>query len=62
MSDREKEVLNYLVDGLSYKMIAAEMAISYNTVNSHIKKIYEKLHVHSVGEALSKVLYKKIIT
>lgn len=62
LSDREKEVLNYLVDGLSYKMIAAEMAISYNTVNSHIKKIYEKLHVHSVGEALSKVLYKKIIT
>lgn len=62
LSDREKEVLNYLVDGLSYKMIAAEMAISYNTVNSHIKKIYEKLHVHSVGEALSKVLHKKIIT
>ena len=61
LSDREKEVLNHLVDGLSYKMIASEMAISYNTVNSHIKKIYEKLHVHSVGEALSKVLHKKVI-
>ncbi len=61
LSEREKEVLNFLVDGMSYKMIAAEMSISYNTVNSHIKKIYEKLHVHSVGEALSKVLHKKII-
>ena len=61
LSEREKEVLNHLVDGMSYKMIASELEISYNTVNSHIKKIYEKLHVHSVGEALSKVLHKKVI-
>lgn len=61
LSDREKEVLTLLVDGLSYKMIASKMNISYNTVNSHIKKIYEKLHVHSVGEAVSKALQQKLI-
>lgn len=38
LSDREKEVLTLLVDGLSYKMIASKMNISYNTVNSHIKR------------------------
>ncbi len=61
LSDREKEVLTHLVDGLSYKMIAGELNISYNTVNSHIKKIYEKLHVHSIGEAISKAIQQKLI-
>src|SRR5690606_27005080 len=47
LSDREKEVLQHLVNGYSYKMIAAEMYIAIDTVRSHIKKIYEKLHVNS---------------
>jgi len=58
---KEKEVLNYLSDGLSYKMVAGKMAISYNTVNSHVKKIYQKLHVNSLGEAISLALKNKIV-
>ena len=56
LSEREKEVLQYLVKGHSYKMIASEMEISYETVHTHIRKIYKKLHVNSVSEAVSKTL------
>ena len=56
LSDREKEVLSFLAEGKSYKMIADILSISYSTVNSHLKKIYEKLHVHSATEAI-KVYY-----
>jgi DNA-binding NarL/FixJ family response regulator len=61
LSEREKEILVLLVDGKSYKMIADALSISYHTVNSHIKKIYEKLQVHSVGEAVSKAIQNKLI-
>lgn len=61
LSVREKEVLNLLVNGYSYKMIAAEMFISIDTVRSHIKKIYEKLHVNSKSEAVAKAFKDKII-
>lgn len=61
LSDREKEILRGLVKGLSQKMIAAELFISVNTVNFHVKNIYEKLHVHSVGEAVSKAIRNKIV-
>jgi DNA-binding NarL/FixJ family response regulator len=60
LSDREKEILQHLVNGLSYKMIAERLEISYNTVNSHIKKIYDKLQVHSVSEAVSKAIRSNI--
>jgi DNA-binding NarL/FixJ family response regulator len=43
-----------IVDGLSYKMIAANMNISYETVRSHVKKIYEKLRVASLTEVVAK--------
>ena len=58
---KEKEVLKYLTDGLSYKMVADKMSISFYTVNSHIKKIYEKLQVHSVGEAISYAMKNRIV-
>lgn len=61
LSDREKEVLQHLVNGYSYKMIAAEMFISIDTVRSHIKKIYEKLHVNSKSEAVAKAFKDKLI-
>ena len=60
LSEREKEILQFLVDGMSYKMIAERLEISYNTVNSHIKKIYDKLQVHSVSEAVSKAIRSNI--
>jgi DNA-binding NarL/FixJ family response regulator len=61
LSEREKQVLQFLVNGYSYKMIAAEMFIAIDTVRSHIKKIYEKLHVNSKSEAVAKAFKDKII-
>jgi len=61
LSDREKQVLQLLVEGYSYKMIAGEMFIAIDTVRSHIKKIYEKLHVNSKSEAVAKAFKDKII-
>ncbi|MBU6340923.1 MAG: response regulator transcription factor [Bacteroidetes bacterium] len=56
LSPREQEILEGLVDGLSYKMIAARFYISTDTVKNHIQGIYRKLHVNSKGEAISYVL------
>lgn len=61
LTNREKTVLELLSDGLSYKMIAARMGISYFTVNAHIRKIYEKLHVNSSAEAVSLALKSGIV-
>ncbi len=61
LSEREKEVLSLLVNGYSYKMISAEMYIAIDTVRSHIKKIYEKLHVNSKSEAVAKAFKDKIL-
>ncbi len=54
LTEREIEILSMLAKGLSYKMIADAGGITFHTVNSHLKKIYEKLHVHSATEAVSK--------
>lgn len=61
LSEREKEVLQLLVNGYSYKMIASEMFIAIDTVRSHIKKIYEKLQVNSKSEAVAKAFKDKLI-
>ncbi len=61
LSPREKEVLGWLSDGLSYKQIADKLDISYFTVNAHVRKIYEKLQVNSKSEAVSFVLRNKIL-
>jgi DNA-binding NarL/FixJ family response regulator len=53
LSQRETEVLKLLADGLSYKMVADKLFLSFNTINTHVKHIYEKLHVSSLGEALA---------
>lgn len=53
LSQREMEILHGLVNGLTYKMLAQELFISIDTVRSHIKKLYEKLHVHSRNEAVA---------
>ena len=61
LTNREKEVLSCLVNGLSYKMIGAELNISYETVRSHVKKIYEKLHVASLTEVVAKAINQRIV-
>lgn len=53
LSHRENEVLNLLASGDSYKMIADKLNVSYHTVNTHLKKIYEKLQVSSSVEAVA---------
>lgn len=59
LSERETEVLQHLVNGLPYKLIADKMNISYETVRSHMKKIYEKLQVGSMTEAVAKAIKEK---
>jgi DNA-binding NarL/FixJ family response regulator len=61
LTPKEKEVLGALSKGLSYKLIASELNISIDTVRSHIRKIYEKLHVNSQTEAVSKALNEKLL-
>jgi len=61
LTPREREILTSLSRGNSTKLIAIECGITFETVRSHIKKIYEKLHVHSQTEAVSKALKEKII-
>lgn len=50
LTHREKEILMLLIEGLSYKEIAAACFISIDTLNSHIRHIYSKLHVRSRSE------------
>ena len=61
LSDREKEVLQFLVQGLSYKQIAAACAVTYDTVRFHMKNIYSKLHVSSMTEAVAKAIREKLV-
>jgi DNA-binding NarL/FixJ family response regulator len=61
LTARETEILQHLVSGSSYKKISKDLFISFDTVNSHIKKIYEKLQVHSKTEAVTKALKHKLV-
>ncbi|MDB5276416.1 MAG: DNA-binding response regulator [Ferruginibacter sp.] len=61
LSGREKEILGLLVKGKSYKIIASECFISADTVSTHIRHIYEKLHVHSKSEAVAKAIKQKLV-
>ncbi len=58
---KEKEILKLLCKGNSYKMIAAQLNIAFETVRSYIKKIYEKLQVHSATEAVSKAINERLV-
>lgn len=53
LTQKEREVLKHLAEGLSYKMVADKLGVSYSTINTHTKHIYEKLHISSLGEAIS---------
>jgi DNA-binding NarL/FixJ family response regulator len=52
LTDREKEVLTFLVEGLEYKEIGMKMSVSPNTIRNHISNIYKKLHVTSKTQAI----------
>lgn len=61
LSEKEKAVLKSLVDGNSYKMVAASLHISIDTVRTHIRNIYEKLQVNSKSAAVAKALKDRIL-
>lgn len=61
LTPRELDILQALVDGCSYKMVADREKISVETVRNHIKSIYTKLQVHSKSEAVAKALRERIV-
>lgn len=61
LTPKETEVLKLLVDGFSYKMIASEQEVSIDTVRTHIKNIYRKLHVNSMSEAVAKAIRQNLV-
>jgi DNA-binding NarL/FixJ family response regulator len=61
LTDKELEVLQQLVRGNSYKQIADELSIGIETVRTHIKHIYSKLHVGSMSQAVAKAINQKIV-
>jgi len=61
LTTQEKKVLQLLVNGKSYKMIAAELFVAFDTIKTHVKNIYAKLHVHSGTEAVSVALRDRIV-
>jgi DNA-binding NarL/FixJ family response regulator len=61
LSKREKEILKYLVEGGSYKIVADKCGIAFETVKTHIKNIYEKLHVASMSGAVDKAIHENLI-
>jgi len=58
---RETEILSHIAKGKTYSMIAQDLSIAGDTVKSHIKNIYSKLHVESKAEAISIALKEKFI-
>ena len=61
LTDREREVLKYLVDGMSYKAVADKCFVSLDTVSSHVKNIYKKLQVNSKSAAVARAIKGKIV-
>lgn len=61
LSDREKEILRSLCEGLEYKEIAEKLSISPNTVKKHVINIYEKLHVNNKAHALHIAYTKNLL-
>lgn len=61
LTQRENEILKWLVQGLSYKQIAEQAGASFHTIHTHLRNIYEKMHVSGKGEAISKALRNKMV-
>jgi DNA-binding NarL/FixJ family response regulator len=61
LTAREKEILEGMVEGLAMKEIAGRLRVSYHTVDSHVRNVYEKLHVHTRGGAVAKALRERLV-
>jgi DNA-binding NarL/FixJ family response regulator len=62
LNDRQKEILECIFNGMSYKLIAEKLFIAVDTVRYHVKNIYEILHVHSRDELISKIKGKTFLS
>lgn len=61
LTEREKEILEFLTKGFSYRMIGIECGISIETVRRHLKNIYQKLHVQCGTEAVAKAIQERLL-
>jgi DNA-binding NarL/FixJ family response regulator len=61
LTEREKDILREMIDGHTKKVIAERLFLSYHTIDTHIKNIYQKLHVHSQGGAVAKALKENLL-
>ena len=61
LTQREKEILHLLIDGLTMMQIADKLFVSYHTIDTHLRNIYAKLHVHSRSGAVAKALKEHLI-
>jgi DNA-binding NarL/FixJ family response regulator len=61
LTEREQEVLQCLVRGLSYKQCAEHLDVSLDTIRTHIRAVYKKLQVHSVAEAVARAIREKLV-
>jgi DNA-binding NarL/FixJ family response regulator len=61
LTPHETRLLKLFVEGHNYKTAAAELRVSVNTVNFHVRSIYDKLQVHSRSEAVAKALRNRLV-
>jgi DNA-binding NarL/FixJ family response regulator len=61
LTPHELRVLTFLVEGLSYKAIGQALDVSINTVSFHVRRIYEKLEVHTKAEAIAKAIRNSLV-
>ncbi len=61
LSEREKEVLSLMIEGMDFRTIGNKYFISYETVRTHVKKIYKKLHVTSASAAVALAIKKHLV-
>ena len=61
LTPHELRLLKLLVEGHNYKTAAVKLGLSVNTVSFHVRKIYEKLQVHSKSQAVAKALKQRLV-
>ncbi len=61
LTEREREVLEHLIDGLTRKRIADKLYLSEHTIKTHVRNIYAKLHVHTRSGAVAKALKERVV-
>jgi DNA-binding NarL/FixJ family response regulator len=61
LTAREREILRAIVQGLSNKEIAAQLAMSYHTVDTHLRRIFDKLHLHNRAAVVAKAVQERLV-